>query len=370
MSRFQIKGWCPGALRPMLSGDGLVVRIKPHMARLTAAQAQGVAAAALRHGNGLIDLSNRANIQLRGIRPAAHLALLDDLDALGLIDPDVAQERHRNITVSPFWTDTDGTEQMADALTSLLSNPENAALPGKFGVAIDLGVALVLQSTPADIRIERLAQGLLVRPDGFTTGALVQTMPQAIAAAGDLIAWFLAQTGGRGRMRSLSGQPLPPGHDWPMQAMAPVPKPGPHSLGQLVALEFGQMRAETLAALARGPLRLTPWRMILMESRDAPDLPGLIHDPQDPRLNVTACTGAPGCPQGLQPTRDLARRLAPLVPPGQHLHVSGCAKGCAHPGPADLTLCATQIGFDLIRQGRASDTPAHAFDPSFPFKAP
>ena len=27
MSAVAIKGWCPGALRPMLSGDGLVVRI-------------------------------------------------------------------------------------------------------------------------------------------------------------------------------------------------------------------------------------------------------------------------------------------------------------------------------------------------------
>ena len=29
MSAFEIKGWCPGALRPMLSGDGLVVRVRP-----------------------------------------------------------------------------------------------------------------------------------------------------------------------------------------------------------------------------------------------------------------------------------------------------------------------------------------------------
>ena len=28
MSGFDIKGWCPGALRPMASGDGLVLRIR------------------------------------------------------------------------------------------------------------------------------------------------------------------------------------------------------------------------------------------------------------------------------------------------------------------------------------------------------
>ena len=45
----------------------------------------GIAAAALSHGNGLIDLSARANLQLRGVRPEAHLALMDDLADLGLI---------------------------------------------------------------------------------------------------------------------------------------------------------------------------------------------------------------------------------------------------------------------------------------------
>ena len=370
MSRFQVKGWCPGALRPMLSGDGLVVRIRPRLARLTAPQAQGIASSALTHGNGLIDLSNRGNIQLRGVRPEAHLALLDDLDALGLIDPDAASESHRNLTVSPFWTAVDGTPEVYEALTVLLSAPQNAALPGKFGVAVDLGAAPVLHGTPADIRIERAPLGLLIRPDGVATGALVQGLPDVIAATNRLLGWFLAQTGGRGRMADLAGKALPPGFDHPMKATPFAPKPGPHVLGQLVAMEFGQMRADTLAGLARCAMRITPWRMILLESDKIADQAGLITDPKDHRLSVTACTGAPGCPQGLQPTRDLARRLAPIVPKGQHLHISGCAKGCAHPGPADLTLCATATGFDLIHHGRASDTPAYPFDPTTRFKAP
>ncbi|WP_252979256.1 hypothetical protein [Mameliella alba] len=41
MSAPEIKGWCPGAWRPMLSGDGLVVRVRPHLARLDADQARG-----------------------------------------------------------------------------------------------------------------------------------------------------------------------------------------------------------------------------------------------------------------------------------------------------------------------------------------
>ena len=34
MSAPQVFGWCPGALRPMMSGDGLVVRLRVPMGRL------------------------------------------------------------------------------------------------------------------------------------------------------------------------------------------------------------------------------------------------------------------------------------------------------------------------------------------------
>ena len=358
---FVIQGWCPGALKPMMSGDGLVLRIRPRMAQLTAAQAQGIAKASMTHGNGLLDLTARANVQLRGIRAEAHLALLDDLAALGLIDPTEAVETHRNLTIAPFWTGPPGPA-LAEAVTTRLTAPENAALPGKFGVSLDLDRDMVLQTTASDIRVEWHSSGWLIRPDGFDLGATVQDIPQALTAIQRLIDWFLAAKARR--MADLAGQTLPHGFDQGMTKLTFRATPGRHALGHLVGLEFGQLRAETLAALANNNLRITPWRMILIQGPvpDLPDLPDLITEPADPRLNVVACTGAPGCPQALQPTRDLARSLAPQVPQGQTLQVSGCAKGCAHPGPADLTLCATQTGFDLIRTGRASDTATHAFD--------
>ena len=37
------KGWCPGALRPMRSGDGLIVRLRPSCGELSAAQACEIA---------------------------------------------------------------------------------------------------------------------------------------------------------------------------------------------------------------------------------------------------------------------------------------------------------------------------------------
>ena len=51
----------------------------------------------------------------------------------------------------------------------------------------------------------------------------------------------------------------------------------------------------------------------------------------------------------------MARALAPHVPAGRTLHLSGCAKGCAHPGVADVTLVASAKGFEAIRNGTARD---------------
>ncbi len=361
-----VHGWCPGALRPMMSGDGLVVRVRAPLGRLSPEQIQCVAELSHRYGNGLIDLSARANLQIRGISEADHAALIKGLEEFGLVDQSVAVESRRNLMIEPFWTDRDITHRMAIAVTKALSAPDAPDLPGKFGFAIDTGPAPILRGSSADIRLERIDRRIMVRADGSASGVIVH--PDEVAqAAMDLAHWFLASGGapnGRGRMaRHLgAGAELPewlaPDEMSPKAAAAPVP--GVHPKGRLVALEFGQITAKTLLRLAElGPLRLTPWRMLLLEGvTEPPDLPGLIHDADDPKLRIDVCTGAPGCPQGLSPTRDLARALAPDLEPHQRLHISGCAKGCAHPGPAPLTLTASAAGhFDLIRNGRADAAP-------------
>ena len=66
---FEIKGWCPGARRPMPSGDGLIARVRPHGGCLPVTALEHLADAAARFGNGQIDLTRRANLQIRGIRP-------------------------------------------------------------------------------------------------------------------------------------------------------------------------------------------------------------------------------------------------------------------------------------------------------------
>ncbi|MBN2629260.1 MAG: precorrin-3B synthase [Rhodobacteraceae bacterium] len=359
---FTVQGWCPGALRPMMSGDGLVVRLRPPGGRLTPTQVDGIAAAARAFGNGMIELSARANVQLRGISEANHPALIDALRDLGLTDPDPATEARRNMTVTPFADAV--TDRLAAELALALAHAPD--LPGKFGFAVDTGPAPVLRGASADIRLERAADGgLLLRCDGAPFGARV-IEPEAAQAVLALAQWFVAAGGvqdARGRMAALIATGAgPTGALAPMVAPAlavQAPDPGLCPQGALLGFAFGQIGAETFAKMALlGALRVTPWRMVLVEGLDSlPDLPGVLTRPDAPLRRVMACTGAPGCGQAFAPVRDLARRLAPQVPPGRVLHVSGCAKGCAHPAAADVTLVATARGFDLIRDGAAQARP-------------
>lgn len=366
MAEPRVQGWCPGALRPMQSGDGLLVRLRPRGGSIMPDAAAGIARLAIAHGNGLLDLTSRANLQLRGVTDASYPLLMAGLQSLDLLDATAAGEARRNIVVSPFWSRSDGSQAIADALADALAGPDAPELPGKFGFAVDCGDVPVLNHISADIRLERGADGdLICRADGSAAGKRV-TADSAVAAALALARWFVQSGGtarGRGRMalHVQGGATLHPSYlGAPAQSAAIAsPKPGPLAEGFLVGLEFGQMRAETLAALALfGTLRATPWRMLLIENVSAaPKLAGLITSRNDPLLRVIACTGSPGCLQAAQPTRMMARSLAHYVPDGAVLHVAGCGKGCAHPAPATVTLTAGLDGFDLIREGSANDAP-------------
>ena len=367
MTAFAIKGWCPGALRPMRSGDGLVVRIRPHGGRLSRAQACGIADTAERFGSGLIDVTNRANLQIRGVGDAGHAPLIADLSRLDLIDADLDAEARRNIVVAPFWVAGDDTASLVTELELALA-VRPRPLPVKFGFAVDCGVARALADISADIRIERDATGgLLVRADGAEHGRSVERS-DAVVAALALSDWFIASGGameGRGRMAAhlAAGAQIPDvlaGLTVPAPTM-PRPRPALQAGGALVGLAFGQLKAAALRDLAERAdgLRLTPWRMIFAEGlRDMPPGDGFVIAADDPILRVTACSGAPSCKEAHAETRALAAALAAHIPADGLLHVSGCAKGCAHPGPAPLTLVATAHGFDLVRDGSARDMPS------------
>ncbi|MET4117542.1 precorrin-3B synthase [Bradyrhizobium sp. JR4.1] len=366
MSASVVKGWCPGALRPMQSGDGLVVRVRPFGGRLEAAQISGLAHLAERHGNGLIDVTSRANLQIRGVNETSHRLLLDGLSQLALLDPDADTESRRNILVTPFWRAGDATQSLAAELEEALADSK-LELPTKFGFAIDDGTSRVLAGDSADVRIERdRSGGLLVRADGDKLGRSV-ARGEAVTTALAFADWFVTSggaRGGRGRMAAhlSAGAILPAalrGEAEPAPIMATA-RPGLYAQGAMVGVAFGQMAHATLNQFAGcgHALRMTPWRMVLSEGKRAmPNVTGLITEAYDPALRVIACSGAPRCREAHADTRGLAAALAPNIGAAARLHVSGCAKGCAHSGPAAITLVATGAGFDLVRAGSTRDEP-------------
>ncbi len=358
----EVRGWCPGALRPMRSGDGWVVRIRPRRARLSRAQALGLCAAADAHGAGLIDLTNRANLQIRGVSEATLLPLQSALAELDLLDPDPVLEARRNILIAPDWRSDDDTPRLWDDLAARLV--ELPDLPPKTGFAIDAGAAPILSDDPADFRIERAADGrLILRAEGRTCGTALAPGTE-IPTLLRLAHWFVATDGAQAGRMARHAAPLPDWGDWSVPPAPPRPPvaPGVHPHGLVLGAAFGQVPAADLAEVLRrteaSALRVTPWRLVLLEGAALADhLPdSLIATPDHPALRVDACAGAPLCLQASVATRALARRLAPSF--SGSLHVSGCAKGCARARAADITLIGHGCRFDLVTNGTAADPPA------------
>ena len=359
----KIKGWCPGAHRPMMSGDGLVVRVRPPLGALTPPQVTALCDLATRYGIGTLDLTTRANLQVRGVAEGDHEALLRGLNGAGLLDADPALESRRNILMPLDWVEGDLSHRLGTALTGAL--PNLPALPAKMGFAVDTGAEGRLAGASADFRLELGADGLILRADGSDKGRPVSEAT-AIPALIELAQWFIA-TGGpaSGRMaRHLRTTPLP--EAWqeatPRPQAAPL-HPGDTAEGQILGAPFGAIDAGALSALmtdagATG-LRVTTDRLFLLQGAST-DTPAFVTAPGEPRLRAHACPGAPLCPQAEAPTRQLATQLAARLPANTTLHVSGCAKGCALPRAADVTLTGRAGGFDLVRKGAPWDDPAQS----------
>ena len=159
------KGWCPGALRPMETGDGLLARVRAPRGRLSLNQAEALADAACRCGNGAIGLSARANLHLRGLSERTLSDLHARLAEAGLLDADPEVERLRNIVMSPVDDlDPEASFDLGPSVAALearLKQDERLRrLPAKFSFVLDTGGRLPLGDVDADIRFEALRGGM------------------------------------------------------------------------------------------------------------------------------------------------------------------------------------------------------------------
>jgi precorrin-3B synthase len=387
------RGWCPGTLRPMLTGDGLLVRLHPPRNALTPDQLAHIAELASRHGNGQIEISGRGNLQLRGIREEAHPVLVEDLLEAGLVDEAEGDGPNRLVLTSPLAGRA--ADELLDA-AALAEAVERAGrnvsgLLAKFSIVVDGGGALALDGFAVDLRLRAVSTDAIAfgLPGSLWFGPVMpDEAPQLVAR---LLAGFTAESrrspGQIRRMRDLGRNQLSALATSIGLAPMPVPTARPKAaaigfatekdstITVLAGLPFGRTDAASLrrlGELARDAgiheIRVSPWRgfafcglpvhaaSIFQEAlRDE----GLIVEANDPRLAVSACAGAPACSRGeattLADAAVLALAIAPLLADGLGLHVSGCAKSCAHSGSADLTLVGRRGRYDVIIAGGTGD---------------
>jgi sulfite reductase beta subunit-like hemoprotein len=139
---------CPGTLALHRAQDGWLARIRIPGGRVTAGQLEAVACAAAL-GNGLVELTSRANLQLRGLPGGAGGRLAMIMAAAGLL-PSICHDRARNVLASPLAgrhprarSDTDAV--VAELDRALCANPALAELSGRFLFAVDDGSGLALE---------------------------------------------------------------------------------------------------------------------------------------------------------------------------------------------------------------------------------
>jgi len=374
-----VKGWCPGILRPMASGDGLIVRVRPRCGAFSLETATALADLAERLGNGHIDLTRRANLQIRGLTEDRLTELQIELAKLGLLDHDAETEAVRNVMVAPLAgldpAQPFDVRPIALAIDDALTSDKRLhALPGKFGLLVDGGGAVSIASERADICLAAVGETLAFGLDTAKGTEWLGTLPPTRAAEAAIAAAhaFLA-VATRGRMRGLSEAAFAQVQAAvDLSPLTRLPAAGGRRLGLMgsavgIAAPFGRLEAGQLRQVVKlaaeagaADLRLSPWRAVyfsvreeagvflLEEARDA----GLIVEENDPVLQVEACPGAPDCKSSSVDARGDARRLATIAAVRGwqgSIHVSGCAKGCARSLPSELVLAGKAGAYRLIR---------------------
>jgi precorrin-3B synthase len=388
---FHRRGTCPGILDPMPTGDGLLARLLP-TAPLSMDTVVALCDAARAHGNGIVEITQRGSLQFRGLSPATAPNFARGVIALGL-----GAEGGPPVLASPLMgldaqESFDLSAPLAALRTELPNQPAIASIGPKVSVLVDGGGALHLDGVPGDLR---LRAGANSRLHLSIAGTAATSTPLGWLAADDAVQVIvrllvrIADHGPETRARDFANsadvQVL---RAWLGSVLSdvspPAPRPpaqpiGVHALnnGKValgVAVAFGYVEAAVLQRLAQhaaacGAMSIqpSPGRSLLIIGLDpaaaieltaAAAAAGLLVRPDDPRRFIVACAGAPACDSAKLSTRELAPAIAEaaraFLDGSVTIHVTGCAKGCAHPGAAALTFIGPNR---LVIQGRAGDIP-------------
>ncbi|HET7718304.1 MAG TPA: precorrin-3B synthase [Bauldia sp.] len=379
---------CPTIARPILTGDGLLARLPP-VGPLSGEAIRAVCDAARTFGNGIVEITARGSIQVRGLAESATAPFVEALAAVGIVDAQPA------ILAGPLsGLDQDEVMDVRPLVRAIRDAVETerigTRLAPKTSIVLDGGGSLHLDAIDADLRLVATgaARFTLIVGGTAATGKLVGTVSAGDAVSTALILLrMIADAGPSARGRDLDPAAVlaaigahatnppprrPPARPVGVHAL----RDGRFALG--VGLPFGQTDTATLAALVdtstdggaaafvpaegRTLLAIGIARERVAGCRERAAELGFVVRSDDPRRAVVACAGAPACAAGMMPARAVAPAVAaeaaPILDGSVTVHVSGCAKGCAHPRAAALTFVGSEHGARLVIAGRADSATA------------
>ncbi len=152
ISSSQRRGACPGLSAPMPTGDGLLVRLLP-IGTIPLAAFAGLCAAAREHGNGVIEVTARGSIQVRGLNAASAPRFADAIAALDIAADDGVPVLSNALAGLDPEEILDAGALAADLRRALAETSLPSRLAPKVSVAIDGGGALDLDEVAADVRL-------------------------------------------------------------------------------------------------------------------------------------------------------------------------------------------------------------------------
>jgi precorrin-3B synthase len=378
----------------MLTGDGYLSRVA-FIESLTPQSIMQLCEAARRHGIGLLDITARGSLQFRGLSTASACLLESDVSALSL-------PLREGLAVEASPLGGLDMSQIADPkpIASRIRQQASALnlvdrLAPKMSVVVDGGGQLRMDGLLADIRLKAAQhQGNTVwhlflggTEDGALHAGFVAP-EDADHVVIQILSWLADKRSSvRGRDLDLStiaqicGQHLSQGA---IDTSAPA-STSPYGLIPLghgrfaasIAPAFGQVRASALIALCHeagafgiASVSFAPSHSLLFFGSQAAceallrqaQVSGFIIAAADPRSSIAVCPGAPACGSALLPAHELAdfaaKECADVLDGSFTLHISGCAKGCAHPTPSLIGLSGRPEGLALSVSARVSSDEA------------